>query len=148
MFNKVNRLGSKRKKCELKVSIGENVRDSIIRAGLKSVEESAYIAGNNTEKIAQFAGQAGTALDRASEFGLGGESARAAAIIAFKTTKDAARGDKTCTSLCIISAACETVALCCSTVKIIPFRGRIYVGSKILSKGCMTFRNLCASDGC
>ena len=147
MFNKANRLGSKRKKCELKVSIGENMKDSIIRAGVKSVEESAYIAGNNTEKIVQFAGKAGTVLDRTSEFGLGTESARVVATIAFKTTKDAARGDKTCTSLCIISGACEAVAFCCSTVKIIPFRGRIYVGSKIVSKDCMTFRNLCASDG-
>lgn len=148
MFNKASRLRSERRKCELKVTIGEDLRDSIIRVGLKSVEESAYIAGNNTEKIAKFAVQGGVVLDRASEFGLGGESARAAAVIAFKTTKDAARGDKTCTSLCLISAACETVALGCSTVKIIPFRGRIYVGCKILSKGCMTFRNLCASDGC
>jgi len=66
----------------------------------------------------------------------------------FKAGKDIARGDVTCTGLCYVSATCESVALLCSTVLIIPFRGRIYVGVKIVSRGCMTFRNLCAGEGC
>ena len=30
----------------------------------------------------------------------------------------------------------------------IQFRGRIYVGAKIISKSCIAFRNTCAGEGC
>lgn len=68
--------------------------------------------------------------------------------ITFKATRDITIGDNICTGLCLISGEYETVALVCSTVKILPFRGRIYVGAKIISQGCMTYRNLCAGEGC
>lgn len=42
----------------------------------------------------------------------------------------------------------EAIALGCSTIKIISFRGKIYVRVKILSKGCMAYRNLCANENC
>lgn len=78
----------------------------------------------------------------------GSESATALGKIAFKTTKDIARGDTICRGLCVVSGTCETIALCCSTVKVIPYRGKIYVAAKIVSKGCMSFRNACAGEGC
>lgn len=59
-----------------------------------------------------------------------------------------ARGEKVCTGLCLVSGVSEGLAFVCSTVKVIPYRGRIYVGAKIVSKNCMTYRNLCAGEGC
>lgn len=138
----------KRQKLELKGTPGENVRDAIIKAGIKAAEESGYAAGNPTEKFVEFASSIGTTVDRGTELIGGGESATALGKIAFKTTKDIARGDVVCTGLCLISGTCETIALGCSTIKIIPFRGRVYVCAKIVSKGCMAYRNLCAGDGC
>lgn len=88
------------------------------------------------------------AAERIVEYGFGTESAGALGRVAFKATKDAARDDNVCTGLCLVSGACETVALCCSTIKVISFRGRIYVGAKIISKGCISFRNACAGEGC
>lgn len=139
---------SKNKKSELYVTPGESVRDTIIQAGIKAAEESGYAAGNTTERLVDIATKAGNTVERATELGFGTESAGALSRVAFKATKDAARGDSVCTGLCLVSGACETVALCCSTIKVIPFRGRIYVGAKIISKGCITFRNACAGEGC
>ena len=137
-----------RKKSQLKVTPGENVRDAIIQAGIKAAEESGYAAGNTTEKLVNIASSAGNFVDRGTELGGGGESASALGRIVFKTGKDIARGDSVCTGLCLISGTCETIAFGCSTIKILPFRGRIYVCAKIVSKGCMSYRNLCAGDGC
>ena len=139
---------SKNKKSELYITPGESVRDAIIQAGIKTAEESGYAASNTTERLVDIASKLGNGLDRATELGLGTESAGSLGRVAFKATKDAARGDTVCTGLCLVSGACETVALCCSTIKVIPFRGRIYVGAKIVSKGCITFRNACAGEGC
>ena len=148
MLKKIRNKISKRKKSELRVTPGENVRDAIIKAGIKAAEESGYAAGNKTDQLVTIAEKFGTAVDRGSELAGGGESATALGRIAFKTTKDIARGDTVCTGLCLVSGTCETVALCCSTIKFIPFRGRIYVCSKIVSKGCMAYRNACAGEGC
>ena len=139
---------SKSKKSELYVTPGENVRDAIIQAGIKAAQESGYAAGNRTERLVDIASKTGTVLDRATELGFGTESAAALGRVTFKATKDAARGDAVCTGLCLVSGTCEAVALCCSTIKVIPFRGRIYVGAKIISKGCITFRNACVGEGC
>jgi len=129
-------------------TIGEKLRDGIIANAVKTAEESAYAAGNMTEKVVTLADKAGVTIDRATELGFGTESAGALGRITFKATKDLARGDSVCTGLCLISGTCEAVALCCSTVKIIPCRGKIYVGAKIVSKGCIAFRNACAGEGC
>lgn len=136
------------RKVALKLTPGENVRDAIIKAGIKAAEESGYAAGNTTEKLVELASNAGTFVDRGTELIGGGETASTMGRIAFKTTKDIARGDSVCTGLCLISGTCETIAFGCSTIKIIPFRGRIYVCAKIVSKGCMSYRNLCAGEGC
>lgn len=148
MLKKFKNHFRKQKISKLKVTPGESVRDAMIKAGIKAVEESGYAAGNTTEKLVNIATQSGQIVDRVTELGGGGEAASALGKIVFKTTKDIARGDVVCTGCCIVSGTCETVALCCSTIKIIPFRGRIYVGAKIISKGCMSFRNACAGEGC
>lgn len=146
MFKKLKNLNYKQSK--LQGTPGENVRDAIIQAGLKAAEESGYAAGNTTEKLVNIASSTGSFIDRATELSGGCESVGAFSKILFKTTKDIARGDTLCTGLCLVSGTCETVAFCCSTIKVIPFRGRIYVGAKIISRGCMTFRNSCAGEGC
>ena len=148
MLKKIKKHFRKQKISKLKVTPGESVRDAMIKAGIKAVEESGYAAGNTTEKLVNIATQSGQIVDRVTELGGGGEAASALGKIVFKTTKDIARGDVVCTGCCLVSGTCETVALCCSTIKIIPFRGRIYVGAKIISKGCMSFRNACAGEGC
>ena len=122
--NRLNRL-RKHKKSELKVTPGESVRDGIIKAGLKAAEESGYAAGNPTEKFVEIATRIGKGVDLGTQFTGGTESAGAIGRIAFKVTKDVARGDSICTGLCAVSGTCETIALGCSTIKIIPCRGRI-----------------------
>nr|YP_010472412.1 hypothetical protein N4L43_pgp097 [Pleurosigma intermedium]UVG42023.1 hypothetical protein [Pleurosigma intermedium] len=138
MLKKTSIKFSQREKSELRnaeaaKTAGEIVRDKMIEAGMKAVEESAYTAGNN--RILELAKKAKNAVDGGTALAGGTESASALGQIGFKATKDIARGDKICTGLCLVSAGCETVALGCSTIKIIPFRGRIYIGAKIVSKG-------------
>ena len=166
MLKKQNIPKLERKKSELQVAegeiadlvgeiasktAGERVRDASIKAAI----DAAYVAGNNTDKIVDVAEKIGEGVDKAGNIVNGGvalvggvESSGAIANIGFKTLKDISRGDKICTGLCLVSATCETIALGCSTVKIIPFRGRIYIVTKIVSKGCMTYRNACAGEGC
>ena len=91
----------------------------MIKARIEAAEKSDFAAGNTTEKL-----------------------------VAFKTTKDISRGDPVCTGLCFVSGACESVALCCSIVKCISFRGPIHVSAKVISKGCMAFHNACAAESC
>ena len=151
------------KKTELKLSEAEiakiagkaasQIAGAALRdATIKLATETAYQAGNNTDKVVEIAEKIGKGVDNVIDGGTalvgGTESSGALANIAFKTTKDIARGDKVCTGLCLVSATCETLALDCSTMKLIPFRGRIYIVSKIISKGCMIWRNACAGEGC
>lgn len=130
---------------------GEIARDATIQAAT----EAAYKLGNQTNTVVETAEKIGETIDKAGNLVHGGtalvggsESTAALGNIAFKTMKDVARGDKICTGLCLVSATCESVALGCSTIRVIPFRGRIYIGAKIISKGCMTYRNACAGEGC
>jgi hypothetical protein len=153
MLKKTSLKFSQREKSELRnaeaaKTAGEIVRDRIIETGIKAVEESAYTAGNKTNKMLELAEKAEAAFDSGTAIAGGTESAGALGRIGFKATTDIARGDKICTGLCLVSAGCETIALGCSTIKRIPFRGRIYLGAKIVSKGCISFRNACAGEGC
>ena len=138
-----NKFGSYRES-KLQITPGEAVRDSIIKSGL----EAAYAAGNKTDEIHQIGRVAKTAVDGGVALCGGAEASKSLGTIVFKAVKDIARGDATCTGLCCISGTCESAALLCSTVPIIPFRGRIYVGAKIVSRGCMAYRNLCAGEAC
>ena len=148
MLKKQNIKISERKKSKLQNSPGEIVRDSIIKAGVKAAEEADYAAGNQTEVLVELAQKAEGVVDGGTALLGGGEAVNAFGLIAYKTTKDIARGDAVCTGFCLVSGTCEAVALGCSTIKVIPFRGRIYVGAKIISKGCISFRNACAGAGC
>lgn len=114
----------------------------------ENVGEVASNVKDVADSVTGLAKSIGPAVDRGVELTGGGEAGTAFSRIAFKTGKDIARGDKVCTGLCLISGISEGVAFTCSTVKVIPFRGRIYVGAKIISKSCMTYRNLCAGEGC
>jgi hypothetical protein len=132
------------KESKLKITPGESVRDGIINSAV----QAAYVAGNNTDKIADFAETAKTVVDGGTAIVGGSEASVSLGTIIFKAGKDIARKDVTCTSLCCVSATCESVALLCSTTSFIPFSGRVYIGAKIISKGCMRYRNLCAGEGC
>lgn len=98
--------------------------------------------------MVELAQKAGSVVDGETVLTDGIKSAFTIGRIAFKTTQYVARSDTVQTELCLISGACKTVALGCSTIKRIPFRSRIYVGAKIISKGCIAFRNACAGEGC
>ena len=174
MLNRQNIFALRRKRCELRGIEGEiagaeaniavNVTQEAVRktagkiardAIIKVTAEAACTLGNQTNTVVETAKKVGEAIDRIGNFvdGAtallnGGESSAALGGIAFKTLKDIGRGDKVCTGLCLVSATCKTVALSYSTIKVIPFRGRIYIGAKIVSKGCMKFRNSCAGEGC
>ena len=88
----------------------------------------------------------GYALDKVIDLDGGTESASILSWITFKTTKDVTLGYTVCTGLCLISVTCEAVASSYSTVKVILFRGRIYVGAKIINKSCISFRNACTGE--
>ena len=139
---------SERKKSKLDNTPGEIVRDAIIKAGIKTAEEAGYAAGNKTELLIELAQKSGSVVDGGTALVGGSESGAAFGRIAFKATQDIARGDTVCTGLCLVSATCEAAALSCSTIKAIPFRGRIYVAAKIISRSCISFRNACVGAGC
>ena len=166
MLKKQNSPKLERKKSELKVAegeiaaavgeavvktAGERVRDASVKAAL----DAAYTAGNNTDKIVEVADKVGKGVDKVGNVINGGttlvggaESSGALGNICYKTLKDISRGDKVCTGLCLVSASCESIALGCSVIKVMPFRGRLYVAAKIVSRGCMAYRNACAGEGC
>ena len=159
MLKAIKKKTYRNKTTDLKTSPGEAIRDEIINLGIKAVQESGYSAGNTTEKLINIADKAaiwvdktvdkaGIFVDRGTQLIGGGEASNALGTIVFKTTKDIARGDTVCTGLCLVSGTCEMTALLCSTVKVIPFRGKIYVGTKIVSKALMAYRNACAGEGC
>jgi hypothetical protein len=120
-----------------------------IQAGIEGdatelAKQVSYIAGNSTLKALD--------LTKRVEFVAGGaggiQAAGSAGVTAFKAIKDIRRGDPVCSGLCITSTSCELVAAACSVCPFIPYRARVYVAVKMVSTGCMKFRNLCAGEGC
>ena len=144
MLRKLKNKFKSYKESKLNITPGESVRDAMIDSAINA----AYIAGNNTDKIVEVAETAKTAVDGGVALIGGGEASKSLGTILFKAGKDIARKDVTCTTLCCVSAACESVALLCSTTSFIPFSGRVYVGAKVISQGCMRYRNLCVGEGC
>jgi hypothetical protein len=92
------------------VTPGEQIRNSMIEHGTKAVEETAYAAGNFSEN-AKFVVKVATVL----------ESSRASGTTIFKASKDYMRGEPLCLGLCMVSTACEGIAIISSTCKIIPY---------------------------
>ena len=138
---------SGRKKSELQNTPNEILRNNMMKAGLIALEESSYVA-SKTQIMIEVVQKAERAVDGGAVLISGSESASAFGQIASKVKKDADWGDKVYTLLCLISGTCEAVALGCSTIKAIPFRGRVYISAKIISNGCISFRNARASEGC
>jgi hypothetical protein len=116
-------------------SPGEEIRDKIIAAGIKSSENAGYAAGNSMDQFVEVSSEIGKRVDLVTQLTGGTEASGALGRIAFKAGRDIVRGDSACTGLCLVFGACETIALGCSTIKIIPYRGKIYVCTKVINKG-------------
>lgn len=142
MLPKIKSNFSSRSKINL--TPGEAIRDAMIKAAT----EGAYAAGNSTDKWVGIADEVGKRIDFGTQLVSGGEASTAIGKIIYKTTRDVSRGDTICTGLCVVSGVCETLALGCSTLKKLPLRGKIYIGAKMVSRGCMAYRNRCAGEGC
>ena len=111
ILKKIKDLVSKRERSELKLSVGEEVRDYMIKAGLESVENAAYISGNNTERVLKIAETAKAGLETAGGAVGGVELGGALGEIAYKTTRDIARGGYSLhRTLCYI----RCMSNCCS----------------------------------
>ena len=76
---------------KLKVTPGEQIRDSIISAGIKTAQEAGYAAGNTTERLVKVATDVGKGVDFGTQLAGGGESASSLGRIAFKAGRDMAR---------------------------------------------------------
>ena len=76
------------------------------------------------------------------------ESSRAGSTTIFKALSDYIWGDSFCLGLCLISTACEGVAIVSLTCKFIPYRKIVWLSSKAVSQSLMRDRNLCAGEGC
>jgi len=63
----------------------------------------------------------------------------------YKGVKDHSKGDYVCTTLCVVSGCCETMA---GVLVWTPIPGKFIVlsGLKSISYGCMRFRDLCSGD--
>lgn len=115
---------------------GPGVRDAILKHGKTATESTAFFWGNITQGVQDSTKGALTA-----------DSGRRAGIGVFKASKDFARGDALCGTLCCISTGCETVS---GILVWCPIPGKIVTVSilKATSLGCLKFRDLCAADPC
>jgi hypothetical protein len=73
MLNKIRKIF--RNKSKLAVTPGEQVRDSLIKAGIEAAKESVYAEGNVTEKVVDLAEKAGSVVDGSTKLVGGGEAA-------------------------------------------------------------------------
>lgn len=113
---------------------GAGVRDAILKQGQSATEGAAYFWGNVTKGV-QDSGKGVLTVD----------SGRRAGVGTFKASKDFARGDVVCGSLCCVSIGCEAAA---GVLIWCPIPGKIVTVSalKATSVGCQKFRDLCAGD--
>ena len=101
----------------------------------KAQEPSAYFWRILTRSTEDAAARGALTLDSGRRAGLG----------TFKATKDFARVDTACRTLCSISIACEAIS---GTLVWYPISGKMVTLSvlKATSVGCQKFRDLCAAD--
>jgi hypothetical protein len=113
---------------------GNGVRDAILSQGKSATESAAYFWGNVT-KSAQDSTKGALTIDSGRRSGIG----------IFKASKDFARGDVVCGTLCCVSIGCEAVS---GVLVWCPIPGKIVTVSvlKATSIGCQKFRDLCAAD--
>ena len=131
---------------EAEKTAGKILRDTIIETGVGLVREKAYVASNKTDKLLQFAEKSKNIVDEETVVANDNQPATAFSRIAFKETKNISRGNKICTSLYVVLAKCKIVALKCSIIKTIPYKGQIYIRAKIVSKEYMSFKNACSGE--
>ena len=120
---------------------GEGVRDPILHQGDVILAQGKIM----TESTAYFWGNLTKGLQDSTKGAITVDSGRRAGVGTFKASKDFARGDMICGSLCCVSIGCEVV---CGVVVWCPIPGKITVVSalKATSIGCQKFRDLCAAD--
>lgn len=113
---------------------GLGVRNAILKQGKTTTEGAAYFLGNVTKRV-QDSTKGAVIID----------SGRQAGVDTFKASKDFARGDVMCGSLCCVSIGCEAVSgilvWCAIPGKIVTISAL-----KVTSLGCQKFRDLCATD--
>jgi hypothetical protein len=81
---------------KLKGTSSETIRNLVINNGIKTLEKSRYITGNNIDRILYISESASSAVDWGTKLVGGSESAAAFGRAAYKTTKDLARKDSVC----------------------------------------------------
>ena len=113
---------------------GAGVRDTIIAKGIEASEAAGFFWGNVTQGV-QDTSKGALTIHSGGRAGVG----------TFKASKDFARGDVLCGTLCCVSVGCEAVS--CLLVWC-PIPGKIVTVSalKATSLGCQKFRDLCAGD--
>jgi hypothetical protein len=113
---------------------GPGVRDAILEKGKTATEGAAYFWGNVTKGV-QDTTKGALTVDSGRRVGVG----------TFKASKDFAKGDVMCGTLCCISIGCETIS---GIIIWCPIPGKITTVSvlKATSVGCQKFRDLCAAD--
>ena len=113
---------------------GPSVRDTILSQGKTSTEAATFFWANITQGV----------MD-SSKGALMIDSGRRAGAGTFKASKDFARGDLVCGSLCCISIGCEAIS---GTLVWCPIPSKIVTLSalKATSIGCQRFRDFCAGD--
>ena len=98
-----------------------------------------------TESTAFFLGNVTKGVQETTKGALTIDSGRRAGAGTFKASKDFARGDALCGTLCCVSIGCEITS---GILVWIPIPGKIRVVStlKATSIGCQKFRDLCSLD--
>ena len=113
---------------------GPGVRHTILKQGKTATEATAYFWGNVTKGVQD-----------STKGALTVDSGRRISSGTFKASKDFARSDVLCASLCCVSIGCEAVS---GILVWCPLPGKIITISalKATSVGCQKFRDLCAAD--
>nr|YP_010516924.1 hypothetical protein ON925_pgp119 [Haslea provincialis]UXN44706.1 hypothetical protein [Haslea provincialis] len=113
---------------------GDGVKDMILLQGKSATESAAYFWGNITKGV-QDSTKSALMIDSGRRVGTG----------TFKASKDFAKGDLICGTLCCVSVGCETVS---GVLVWCPIPGKVLTVSllKATSMGCQKFRDLCTAD--
>nr|YP_009308933.1 hypothetical protein [Toxarium undulatum]AOS86676.1 hypothetical protein [Toxarium undulatum] len=114
----------------------EGFQDPILNINKRKpvTESSAYFWRNITKGVQESTKSALTV-----------DSGRRASVGTFKASKDFAKGDTICGSLCCVSIGCEVIS---GVLVWCPIPGKIVTVSalKATSIGCQKFRDLCTAD--
>ena len=117
---------------------GPGVRDAILSQGMTPTEAAAFFWENTGKVVAK-------GVQDSTKGALTVDSGRRVGAGTFKASKDFARGDAICGSLCCVSIGCEALS---GVLIWCPIPGKIVTVTalKATSLGCLKFRDLCAAD--